>query len=413
MNWRSRLMHPQRSAPKEFDSLAPATYRGSTVVFPSQESVREGWRAHTEGYSYGIYGTPTTLELGARLAELEGARHTFLVPSGQAAIALIYLSFCKAGGHVLLPATAYGPNKEIGAGLLRRLGVEVELYDPMMGAEIAGLLRAETALVWCESPGSVTMEVQDVPAIVTAAHAAGVPVALDNTYASGVLFDAFAHGVDVSMQALTKYVGGHSDILLGSVSVGTDAAYTRVGEAHRALGLSASPDDCSLALRGLQTLAVRLDAMERSGLRVARWLADCPAVDRVLHPALPSCEGHALWKRDFSGAASVFSIVLKESVGEEQVRQFVNALQLFRIGWSWGGTASLVMAYPTQRLPRYNNGHIVRLHVGLEDADDLIADLTRGMAVFERPVALGGSMGVNQGQAVPEESIKPDSWQGS
>lgn len=382
MNWRSRLMHPQRSAPTGFASLAPPTYRGSTVVFPSQEAVREGWRAHGEGYAYGIYGTPTTLELAERIAELEGAQHTFLVPSGQAAIALIYLSFCKAGSHVLLPATAYGPNKEFGAGLLQRLGVEVELYDPLLGAGIARLLRPETALIWCESPGSITMELQDVPAIVASARAAKVPVALDNTYASGVLFDAFAHGVDISMQALTKYVGGHSDILLGSVSAGSPAAYERVGETHRALGMSASPDDCSLALRGLQTLGVRLDAMERSALRIAGWLTECPGVQRVLHPALPSCEGHALWKRDFTGAASVFSIVFDAALTNQQVHRFVDGLRLFHIGWSWGGTASLVMAYPALRLPRYGLGHIVRLHVGLEDPEDLIADLEQALALL-------------------------------
>ena len=379
MNWRSRLMHPQRRAPQQFASLATPTYRGSTVVFPSQADVREGWRAHTEGYSYGIYGTPTTLELAERIAELEGAQHTFLVPSGQAAIALIHLAFCAAGSHVLLPATAYGPNKELGTGLLHRLGVKVELYDPLLGSSISGLLRPETALVWCESPGSITMEVQDVPAIVAVAHAAGVPVALDNTYASGVLFDAFMHGVDVSMQALTKYVGGHSDILLGSVSVGNPVAYERIGDTHRALGMSASPDDCSLALRGLQTLGVRLDAMERSALRIARWLAECPAVDRVLHPALPSCEGHSIWQRDFTGSASVFSIVLKADRTVQQINNFVDALQMFHIGWSWGGTASLVMAYPAHRSPRYS-GQIVRLHIGLEETEDLLQDLSRAMS---------------------------------
>ncbi len=384
MNWRSRLMHPQRSAPRQFAALATPTYRGSTVVFPSQEAVREGWRAHAEGYSYGIYGTPTTQELAERLADLEGARHTFLVPSGQAAIALIYLSFCTAGSHVLLPATAYGPNRELGSGLLQRLGVEVELYDPLVGAAILRLIRPHTALIWCESPGSITFEVQDIPSIVAAARNAGVPVALDNTYASGVLFDAFAHQVDVSMQALTKYVGGHSDILLGSVSVGNLDAYDRMGETHRALGLSASPDDCSLALRGLQTLGVRLDAMERSALRIARWLATCSVVQRVLHPALPSCEGHAIWQRDFNGAASVFSIVLKADLTTHQVHRFVDTLELFHIGWSWGGTVSLVMAYPTYRLPRYDNGHIVRLHIGLEDTEDLIADLTQAMLAFDQ-----------------------------
>ena len=344
--------------------------------------MREGWQAHTEGFSYGIYGTPTTLELAKRIADLEGAQNTFLVSSGQAAIALIYLSYCAAGSHILLPATAYGPSKELGDTLLRRLGVEVELYDPLLGAGIASLLRPNTTLLWCESPGSITMEVQDVPALAAAAHAAKVPVALDNTYASGVLFSAFAFGVDVSMQALTKYVGGHSDILLGSVSVGNVAAYERVGDTHRALGMSASPDDCSLALRGLQTLGVRLDAMERSALRIAQWLAKSSPVTRVLHPALTSCEGHDIWARDFTGAASVFSIVLDTALTTEQVCRFVDSLQIFRIGWSWGGTVSLVMAYPSHKPARYGGGHIVRLHVGLEETEDLLADLDQAFSTF-------------------------------
>ena len=387
MNWRSKLMHPDAPSRTGFPSLASPTYRGSTVVFSSQEEVREGWQDHESHYTYGIYGTPTALELGARIAELEGARHTFLVPSGQAAIALIYLSVCKAGSHVLVPSAAYGPNKELGAGLMQRYGVEVEHYDPLIGGEIAERIRDTTALVWCESPCSITMEVQDVTAIATAAHAAGVPVALDNTYASGVLFDAFAHGVDISMQALTKYAGGHSDVFLGSVSVRDQAMYLRVGETHRALGLSPSPDDCSLVLRGLQTLGVRLDAMERSALHVARMLAQQPTVRQVLHPALTSCAGHDLWVRDFSGSASIFSVVFEDEATQQQVNRFVNALRLFKIGWSWGGTVSLVMAYPGLDRPQYGSGYIVRFHIGLEDPGDLVADLQQALAGVFSPSA--------------------------
>ena len=384
MNWRSKLIHPEGKAPEGFRSLVVPTYRGSTVVFDTQEKVREGWMEHADGYSYGLYGTPTALELGVRLAELEGARHTFLTSSGQSAIALIYLSFCGNGSHVLLPHTAYGPRKELANGLLQRCGIEVELYDPLMGADIERLLRPETALVWCESPGSITMEVQDVPAIVKAAHTSGVPVALDNTYAAGVLFDAFGHGVDVSMQALTKYVGGHSDLLLGSVSVGTEDAYLRIGETHRALGISASPDDCSLALRGLQTLGVRLAAMGSSALAIAEWMRDQEGVEVVLHPALTSCPGHELWQRDFTGAASIFSIVFAEKFTVAQIHSFVNALRLFKIGWSWGGTASLVMAYPNLERRPGGAGPVVRLSIGLEDRADLIADLSVGLEAMKK-----------------------------
>lgn len=381
MNWRSRLIHPERKAPEGFESLVVPTYRGSTVVFRSQEEVRDGWRDHLESYSYGIYGTPTALELGARIAELEGAKHTFLVSGGQGAIALIYFAFCSAGSHVLLPSSAYGPNQQLAHGLLKRCGIEVELYTPSVGEEIAKLIRPETALVWCESPGSITMEVQDVPAIVAAAHGKGVPVALDNTYAAGVLFDAFAHGLDVSMQALTKYVGGHSDLLLGSVSVGTQDAFERVGEAHRALGMSASPDDCSLALRGLQTLAIRLDAVQESALMIAKWLAERDEIATVLHPALPTCAGHEFWQRDFSGAAGLFSIVFQEEFTAGQVAAFVNALRYFKIGWSWGGVTSLAMAYSSHRVPDFN-GTIVRLNIGLEDCADLLSDLLQAFGAL-------------------------------
>jgi len=262
---------------------------------------------------------------------------------------------------------------------MKRSNVEVEFYDPLIGAGIAQLIRPETALIWCESPGSITMEVQDVPAIVAAAHAMGVPVALDNTYAAGVLFDAFAHGVDVSMQALTKYVGGHSDLLLGSVSVANEDAYSRIGDTHRLLGLHASPDDCSLALRGLQTLGVRLDAMERSALVIAQWLAQQPEIATVLHPALLSCPGHEHWKRDFSGSASVFSIVFREDIDREQANAFVSSLKLFKIGWSWGGVNSLVMAFPPLNRPSFKAGSVIRFHIGLEEQSELLAELARAL----------------------------------
>jgi len=384
MHWRSKLIHPGTSVSDAFRSLAPSTHRGSTILFDSVSQASDSWEQTRIGYTYGLYGTPTTLELAARIAELEGAHHTFIAPCGQAAIALIYFSFCGAGSHVLLPANAYGPNRELAHGLLRRCGIQVERYDPLIGGEISTLLRPETSLVWCESPGSITMEVQDVPAIVKAAHARQIPVALDNTYAAGVLFDAFSFGVDVSMQALTKYIGGHSDLLLGSVSVRSEEAYKRVGDTHRELGMNASPDDCTLALRGLKTLGVRLDALEKSTLAVASWLALRPEIDRVLHPAFPSCPGHDAWKRDFTGSASIFSILFKPEFSETQVNAFVDTLKFFKIGWSWGGVTSLAMAYPElTRLGEQHRGRIVRLNIGLEDTADLIDDLSAAFAAIQ------------------------------
>lgn len=378
MHWRSRLIHPGAHAPQGFHSLAMPTYRGSTVLFERQADVTDDWRQVEKGYSYGLYGTPTVLELAARIAEIEGAQHTFVVPGGQAAISLIYLAFCKAGAHALVPNSAYGPNQGLAEGLMARFGVAVQSYDPLIGAGIARLIRDDTALIWVESPGSVTMEVQDVPAIVEAARERRVPVALDNTYAAGVLFDAFAHGVDVSMQALTKYVGGHSDLLLGTVSVGTDAAYQAIGLAYQQLGMAVSPDDCSLALRGLQTLGVRLERLESTALFVARWLERHPRIRTVLHPALESCPGHEHWRRDFSGSSSIFSVVFDEQFTPEQVAACADRLQLFKIGYSWGGVTSLAVAYPNLNRPgRDYGGRLLRLNVGLEEPADLIADLAQ------------------------------------
>lgn len=376
MDWRTKLLDPKPQARQDYASLATPVYRGSTVVFDDQAAVIDDWQQADKGYSYGLYGTPTTLELASRIAGIEGARETFIVPGGQAAIALIYLAYCQAGSHALVPHSAYGPNKAMAEGLMRGLNVEVEPYDPMIGPGISDLIRKNTTLIWCESPGSVTMEIQDVPAIVKVAHAKDVAVALDNTYAAGVMFDAFAHGVDVSMQALTKYVGGHSDLLLGSVSVRDDAAYTKLGSIYQQLGLAVSPDDCSLALRGLQTLAVRLEALEKATLIVANWLTNHPQIDKVYHPALPSCPGHDIWARDFKGSTSVFSFTFKDTVSATKVVDFINALNVFKIGMSWGGINSLAIVYPDlQRPDQDSGGRIIRLNIGLEAPNDLIADL--------------------------------------
>ncbi|HKT70786.1 MAG TPA: PLP-dependent transferase, partial [Terriglobales bacterium] len=242
-------------------------------------------------------------------------------------------------------------------------------------------LRDNTRLVWCESPGSVTMEVQDVPAIVVAAHRAGALVVLDNTWAAGIYFDAFAHGVDITMQALTKYIGGHSDLLLGSITVRDEAAYERLGSTHQLVGCAVSPDDCSLALRGMKTLAVRLKSIESAALELARWLAGRPEIELVLHPALPSCPGHEFWTSDFTGSAGVFSIVFHRRYSKPQVLAFVDQLELFEIGYSWAGVTSLAVAYDFRGTPaRPDYGHrLVRLNIGLEDVADLKADLEQAL----------------------------------
>ncbi|KAF7978630.1 hypothetical protein HWV62_45122 [Athelia sp. TMB] len=373
-HWRTAIIQSQPQVPSGFRSLVPAVHRGSTVIFETVAEAVDDWRAETIGYTYGVYGTPNTLELAKRIAEIEGARHTFVVPGGQAAIALIYFSFCKAGSHVLAPQNIYGPSGELADDLLAGLNIEVEYYDPMIGSGISTLIRPNTSLIWCETPGSVTMEIPDVPAIVSAARSRGILVALDNTYAAGVLFDAFSHGVDISMQALTKYVGGHSDILMGTVSVKSEESYQRVGSVHRLMGMAVSPADSALAHRGLQTLGVRLDRVERSTLSVAKWLKEHQEIALVLHPAFEDCPGHTIWKRDFSGSAGVFSIVFAETWDAARVTKFVEALQLFKIGMSWGGVHSLVMVYPAMTRHAYGP-RLIRLNVGLEEAEDIIDDL--------------------------------------
>jgi cystathionine beta-lyase len=376
-NWTTRLIHAGAHAPTGFASLVTPVFRGSTTVFPSAADAIDHWNHDEAPYSYGLYGTPTALELAARIAELESGYRTFLTPGGQSAIALIDFALLSAGDHALIPESIYGPNRDFATEVLSRFGVEVEFYPPMLGAAVAQRFRTNTRLIWCESPGSVTMEVQDVPAIVNVAHSAGILVVLDNTYAAGVLFDALAHGVDVTMQALTKYVGGHSDLLLGSVTVGNDELYQRIGATWQRLGSAVSPDDCALALRGLQTMAVRLAAIEKSALQVARWLAARPEVEIVLHPALASCPGHQFWARDFTGSAGLFSLVLADSYKAADVIAFIDRLQLFPVGYSWGGVTSL--AVPWIGGPgRPNWGHgdrLVRLSIGLEDPHDLIEDL--------------------------------------
>jgi cysteine-S-conjugate beta-lyase len=382
--WQTRLIHPGVKVPEAYNSLAVPVYRGSTTLFSSASAVTDAWDQERAGYTYGLYGTPTSLELAARLCDLEGGRRTILTPGGQSAISLIDFALLHAGDHVLVPLSAYRPNRQLTTSLLAHFGVEATFYDPLAGAAIADLIKPNTRLVWTESPGSVTMEVQDVPAIAAAAHARDVVVALDNTWSAGVLFDAFAHGVDVTMQALTKYVGGHSDLLLGSITVRDDELFRRLGAARQVIGCAVSPDECSLALRGLQTLAVRLSAIETSALEVARWLAGRPEVERVLHPALPSCPGHEFWQRDFAGSSGVFSIVLAPGPSWERVCGFVDALQLFEIGYSWGGTTSLAVAYtmaPVPNRPRYDH-RLVRLSIGLESTDDLIADLAAALPML-------------------------------
>ena len=379
--WSTKLIHSDAKVPEGFRSLSTPVYRGSTVLFPSAAAVRDEWDQYEIGYAYGLYGTPTVLELAARICELENGYRTLLMPGGQCAISFINFALLRAGDHILVPHSIYAPNRQLAQRVLRRFGVEVTFYDPNLGGGIEALLQPNTRMVWTESPGSVTMEVQDIPAICEAAHRAGAWVVLDNTWSAGVLFDAFAHGVDITMQALTKYVGGHSDLLLGSVTARDKQMFDRLGSAQQLIGTAVSPDDASLALRGLKTMAVRLRAIGAAALDLAQWLAKRPEVELVLHPALASCPGHEFWTRDFTGSAGVFSIVFRPEFSKDKVVGFVDMLELFEIGYSWAGVTSLAVAYDfhgNRNRPDY--GHrIVRLNIGLEDVEDLREDLARAL----------------------------------
>ena len=383
-SWRTRLVQPALHVPAGFVSLVPPTYRGSTTVFSDTKSMTDTWDPTVAPYSYGFYGTPTTLELAARMAELEGGNRSLITPGGQAALALVYLAFLCPGDHVLIPQSVYGPSRDFADAVLTRFGIAVDYYAPTAGAEIEGQLADNTRLIWCESPGSLTMDVQDVSVIAEIAHRRNIVVALDNTWAAGVFFRPFDHGVDVSIQALTKYVGGHSDLLLGAITTNDPGMYRTLGQLQFHLGYGVSPDDCSLALRGLQTLAVRLSAIEKSALVIARWLSDRPEIERVLHPALPSCPGHEVWQRDFTGSSGVFSIVLGAIYSEADVFAFVDRLRLFKIGYSWGGVTSLAIPGRSQtaRSDWPYGDTLVRLNVGLESTTDLIADLDQALSAL-------------------------------
>lgn len=376
-NWRTRLIHTEAKVPGGFQSLVTPVFRGSTTLFRKASAIVDTWNHDDVPYTYGAYGTPTTLELAARIAELEHGYRCFITPGGLSALVLVYLTCLTSGEHVLAPESVYGPSRTFADHVLSRYRIEVDYYPPLEGASIASRIRKNTRLIWCESPGSITMEVQDVPGIVQVAHERGVLVALDNTWAAGLFFDAFAHGADLSVQAITKYIGGHSDLLLGAVTVQDKALYERVGTNLQHFGMTVSPDDCSLALRGLQTLHVRLKTIEKSALRVASWFAERQDVEAVLHPALPSCPGHSTWKRDFTGSSGLFSVVFRPPTSRDQIQSCMDRLKLFQMGYSWGGVSSLVVTPDLTEAPsaRIYGERLVRFYVGLEDVDDLIDDI--------------------------------------
>jgi len=358
-------------------------YHASTILFPTVAALKQAGKREFGQVFYGRHGTPTTFALQDTVAKVEGGWRSFAFSSGKAAILAALLAFLKSGDHLLMVDSAYGPSRELATGLLAKLGISNRFYDPLIGAAIADLIEPNTRVVFTESPGSLTFEMQDLPAIAKVAHAAGATVITDNTWASPLLCDPFALGADVSVQAATKYIVGHSDAMLGMVTV-NEESYAPVKTAFEDLGACAGPDDCYLALRGMRTLAVRLARQGETGLRLANWLAARPEVSRILHPALPGDPGHDIWRRDFRGASGLFGIVLNP-VPESAVAALLDGLDLFGMGYSWGGYESLAIPTYPHKIRETSDWDpaypCLRFHAGLEHPDDLIADLEAG---FER-----------------------------
>ncbi|MCB1499325.1 MAG: cystathionine beta-lyase [Bauldia sp.] len=356
----------------------PPVVHASTVLFESADDML----GNRQRYVYGRRGTPTSDALESAITEIEDSAGAVLCPSGLSAATLAILACVESGDRVLIVDSVYGPVRHFADTVLKRMGVSVDYYDPCIGAGIASLFRDRTTLVYCEAPGSLTFEMQDIPAIAAVAHERGARVVVDNTWATPLYFKPLAHGADIAVVAGTKYIVGHSDVMLGTVAA-NDSAWRQIKETHGTLGLAVGPDDIYLALRGLRTMAVRLERQSASGLEVARWLAGRSEVSRVLHPALPGDPGYDLWRRDMTGAASLFGFVLA-GWSETDAKTLIDGLRLFGIGASWGGYESLAILAKVRHIrtavPWRAEGPLIRLHIGLEDPADLIADLERSFA---------------------------------
>jgi cysteine-S-conjugate beta-lyase len=384
----TRIVHPEDRISAGFDAFPVPVARASTVVFPNLAAMRALVWSDDSQWRYGLHGTPTSIALAQRLAVIEGGKHALLQPSGLGAISNVYFALVNTGDHVLVPDNAYSPNREHADWLAADFGIDVTYYDPMIGAGIDALIKPNTRLIWLEAPGSVTMEVQDVPAIVAVARARNVVTVLDNTYSAGIAFKPFEHGVDISVQALTKYQSGASDVLMGATITVDHDLHKKLKRARMRMGAGVSADDCSLVLRSLPTMKIRYEAHDRTALALARWLKTRPEIAAVLHPALADCPGHAFFERDFTGAGGLFSMVFDKRYSAAQVDAFVEALENFAIGWSWGGTHSLAMPYNVKSMRTAatwpHDGVLVRLYVGLEDEADLRADLEQAMGALGR-----------------------------
>jgi cystathionine beta-lyase len=378
----TELAHLGRDPRRYLGAVNTPVFRASTILLPSLADLERASRGEYHGLSYGLHGLPTITDLQHAIAELEGGHAALAVPSGLTATTLPLLALLQPGDHLLVTDAVYGPTRRFCDNHLRRLGIDVGYYDPLAGASIVDAFRPNTRVVFAESPGSLTFEVQDIPAITAAAHAHGATIILDNTWATPIGFRAFDHGVDVSVHAATKYIGGHSDVLLGAI-VANAATFPALHRLWTDMGVTPSPDDCFLGLRGMRTLGVRLQRHQASALEIASWLSRRPEVRSVLYPALPGDRGHALWKRDFHAASGLFGVVLQPA-DAPAIARMLDGMHLFGMGWSWGGLESLIVPTWPQRArtvtPWDPGGPSLRLHIGLEDPQDLIADLEQGLA---------------------------------
>ncbi len=382
----TRLTHTGRGGTRHHGVVNTPVYHVSTVTFPSIAALHQA--AHgpqsDRAVTYGRRGSPTTFALQDAIAAIEGAGSTFLVPSGLSAIAVSLLSVLNPGDHVLISDSAYAPARQFADTVLRTLAIETTYYDPRIGAGISKLFRPSTRAVLVEAPGSVTFEMQDIPEIAMTAHVHRAAVLMDNTWATPLFFKPLEHGVDLSIQSVTKYLGGHADVVMGSITA-SEPWLSRVRHWVHQLGLSVGPDDCNLVLRGMRTLGARLAQHQATGLKLAEWLHARNEVKHVLHPALPDDPGHELWKRDFDGASGLFGVVLKPA-SAEALAAFIDGLELFGIGYSWGGYESLIVPHDPRGIrtavPWTEPGNLIRIHAGLEDADDLISDLSAGLARY-------------------------------
>lgn len=388
----TRLIHHAYRPPDGFEAVAPGVHKASTVIFPDVQALRSRDWKDKSGYTYGLHGTPTTFTLEERIATLEGGQFCVLAPSGLSAISLVDMAFLRQGDHMLLPDNAYGPGKAFAEAEMRQWGVQVGYYDPMEPADLASRLTPATRLVWLEAPGSITLEYPDVPALTdvvrqhNARQVADRPAVtvLDNTWGAGLAFCAFDLGIDVSMQALTKYPSGGADVLMGSVVTRDPALHRQILLCHMRLGLGVGANDAELVLRGLPTVALRYQAQDKATRELAQWMQSQQGVAQVLHPALAGSPGHRLWQRDAQGAACLFSVVFDEKFSSAQVDAFCDSLSLFQLGWSWAGPVSLCAPYDVRSIRSLtawpHRGGLVRFAVGLESVEDLQADLAQGLA---------------------------------